>query len=226
PLPQDGPPEKVALVTGGIVAAALVLGTALSIWQAVRATIAERAARASEEAAYDQKREADNARETAETQRDELTALNSTLRRTRYVADMNLAHHAWAENNLIRTWQLLEDHRPKPGETDLRGFEWHYLRRLFHGELQVVKAHDGPVLTVKFTSDGKRLISFGRSEARRDSNTYQGVPSEIKLWDAATGLRLPLRLKGSTDNASGAALSPDRTRLAAARGDEGVRARS
>ena len=26
--------------------------------------------------------------------------------------------------------ELLEQHRPKPGEPDLRGFEWHYLNRL------------------------------------------------------------------------------------------------
>ena len=80
-----------------------------------------------EQAAESRKREADDAREQAEKRRDELARLNEDLRRTNYVADMNLARVAWDENNLGRTRELLEKHRPRPGETDLRGFEWHYL---------------------------------------------------------------------------------------------------
>ena len=38
-----------------------------------------------------------------------------------------------------RVSELLEQHRPKPGETDLRGFEWHYLNRLCHAELLTLK---------------------------------------------------------------------------------------
>ena len=34
----------------------------------------------------------------AEKRSDELAALNATLRRANYVADMNLAYHAWEEN--------------------------------------------------------------------------------------------------------------------------------
>src|SRR5207302_11499762 len=98
--------NKMALTTAALVAAALVLGTAASTWQALRATSAEKEARLSEEVAQDQKRQADAAKEQAEERRDELAALNARLRRARYVADMNLAHHAWAENNLIRTRQL------------------------------------------------------------------------------------------------------------------------
>ena len=74
---------------------------------------------------------------------------------------MNLARVAWDENNLSRAHELLEKHRPRPGETDLRGFEWHYLRRLFQRDLLTVKAHPGGVSAVAFTPDGKRLVTSG-----------------------------------------------------------------
>ena len=194
----------------------LVLGVIASTWQAFRATWAENAARASEETAQNRKREADEAKEKAEQQRDE-------LRRQKYIADMNLAHHAWAESNLIRTRELLELHRPRPGEPDLRGFEWHYLRRLFQGELQVMQAHTGMATAIAFTSDGKRLVSCGVSQQRPSLLDGKEVPREMKLWDVATGRQLPLGLQGPTDKVRWVAISPDGTRLAAACVDQGIR---
>ena len=74
---------------------------------------------------------------------------------------MNIARVALDENNLTVPDELLEQHRPRPGETDLRGFEWHYLRRLFQSDLLTVKAHAGGVTAVAFTPDGKRLVTSG-----------------------------------------------------------------
>ncbi len=173
--------NKMALTTAAIVAAALLVGTGLSTWQAVRATRAEQkarlsaeqaaaaeaAARSSEQDAREQRREADGAKDRAEKRRDELAALNEKLRRLNYVTDMNLARHAWDENNVTLAEELLERHRPKPGETDLRGFEWHYLRRLQHRDLRTVNAHIGIATTVAWTPDGKRLLSVGTTDEGR-----------------------------------------------------------
>ncbi len=139
----------------------LVSGAVASAWQAVRATVAERVAESRKREAESRKREADDARAQAEERRDKLAAVNDTLRRASYVADVNLARVAWDENNLSRAHELLEKHRPRPGETDLRGFEWHYLRRLFQRDLLTVKAHPGGVTAVVFTPDGKRLVTSG-----------------------------------------------------------------
>jgi AAA-like domain len=46
------------------------------------------------------------------------------LRRQLYAAQMNLAQQAWDAGNVGRTVELVEAQRPRPGEEDLRGFEW------------------------------------------------------------------------------------------------------
>jgi WD40 repeat protein/serine/threonine protein kinase len=209
---------RTPLCVAGAFLLLLVVGVVISVWQAVRATAAEGVAE-------ERKREADGAKQQAEKRGEELAELNGTLRRAKYIADMNLAHHAWAENNLIRTRELLDLHRPGPGETDLRGFEWHYLNRLFHGELHIWQAHPGNVTAIAFTSNGKRLFSCGRTQTRQSMSVSDArqAPREIKLWDVATGRQLPLRLKEPTDKVWHLAVNPDGTRLAAACGDQGIR---
>jgi WD40 repeat protein len=192
----------------------LIVAVIASAWQAFRATLAERAARASEEEAQDQRREADEAKKEAEQQRDELRRLN-------YIGDMNRAQHAWEANNLIRTRQLLDQHRPKPGETDLRGFEWHYLNRLFHGDLWTAKAYGGFVASVAYTPDGKRLYGFGKTTLPSALYAVGDLPGEVKLWDAASGRLLPLTLNLPTDKMRRVALSPDGMRMAASCWDQG-----
>jgi WD40 repeat protein len=163
--------------------------------------------------AQNRKRQADEARELAETRRDELATLNDNLRRANYVADMNLARVAWHENNVGRTRELLEKHRPRPGEADLRGFEWHYLRRHFRRDLLTVKAHVGEVTAVGFTPDGKRVVTSGLSRLRQKMSDPR--PGDVKFWDAATGQPLRVRLDGPADNVDKAVLSRDGTHLAA-----------
>src|SRR5678815_5846851 len=40
---------------------------------------------------------------------------------------MNIAKQALDDNNLDRALEMLDQHRPRPGQTDLRGWEWRYL---------------------------------------------------------------------------------------------------
>jgi hypothetical protein len=75
-------------------------------------------------------------RRIAETERD-------SSQRLLYVANMNLAKRAWDEGNVGRIEELLDQHRPQPGQPDLRNFEWFYLDRLCHSELLTLKGHTG-----------------------------------------------------------------------------------
>jgi WD40 repeat protein/serine/threonine protein kinase len=199
----------------------LLAGVVFSTWLAVRAKRAEEVAhmseinaRLNEQTAQDQKREVALAKDNAEKRGEELVTLNEQLHHSNYIADVNLARHAWDEGNLALVGELLERHRPKVGETDSRGFEWHYLHRLPHRDLRTVNAHAGGATTVAWTPDGKRLISLG---------TSQKASGEVKLWDAATLTPLPLPLKGATNQAVRGDLSPDGKLLAAGGRDKLVR---
>lgn len=48
-------------------------------------------------------------------------------RRSLYAADMLLAEQSFQEGSVRRAIDLLLKHRPRPGEEDVRGFEWRYL---------------------------------------------------------------------------------------------------
>ena len=103
--------------------------------------------------------------------------------------------------------ELLEQHRPKPGETDLRGFEWYYLDRLCHAELLTLR-HPAPAYSVAYSPDGKRLAS---------ASGFGGAM--VKLWDVQTGKEL-LSLKGA---GARVVFSPDGKRLASGAEDKTVK---
>jgi WD40 repeat protein/serine/threonine protein kinase len=224
--------NKVALTTGALVAASLLLGLVASVWQAFRATAAENVARLNEVVAQDQKLAADDARNKAEKRRDELTAVNDKLRRANYVADMNLANNAMEAGNLARVRELLDRHRPKPGEVDLRKFEWHYQQRQFHRDLLTIKAYAAGAFALVYSSDGKTLVSFGVDERPAIENENKSGPGrrELKWCDATTGEPCPVPF---TDlrreemyaglNPMCAALSPDGKQFAGAYRDKVIR---
>ncbi|HLJ95396.1 MAG TPA: protein kinase [Gemmataceae bacterium] len=146
--------------------------------------------------------EANQQRAEAQRQRDEVRALNDRLQRTLYAAHMNMAQHAWEAGGIARVRELLEQHRPKAEEADLRDFEWYFLNRLCHSDLLTLKGHTDVVDSVAYSPDGKRLASASRGE--------------VKVWDAQTGQEL-LNLPG---RGWGVVFSPDGKRLASGtRGD-------
>src|SRR5262249_42859580 len=77
------------------------------------------------------------------------------------------------------------------------------------GALRPPIAHDGNVLGVAFSSDGRRLFSGGEDKM-------------VHVWDAATG-REVLGLHGHSDMCGCVAFSPDGWRLASASHDKTIR---
>src|SRR5262249_40658265 len=151
--------------------------------------------------AEEKEREANKERDEAQRQRDEVEALNkklrateAQLRRTLYTAHMNLAQQAWDAGGVDRTRELLELHRPRQGEADLRHFEWYYLYRLSHAELLTLKGHTGPVSSVTYSPDGERLVTFSTVRTQSPDGQRQAFgpvnTATVKLWDARTGKEL------------------------------------
>ena len=169
----------------------LLTGIVASSWQAARARRAERealvqrdeAARA-QQYALDERDVAAAAERTAEAKRLEADVASRSLRTSLYVSDLQLAQAEWDSGNVARMNDLLEGEIPKPGEVDLRGFEWHYLKRL-GSTVRTVKLGTG--LGV-MNRDGTRYV-FHRSKKRQGPGAGNDI--ELELWDIASGK--PLR---------------------------------
>jgi WD40 repeat protein len=95
-------------------------------------------------------------------------------RRHLYAAHMNEALDAWQHDDVPRVMELLATHRPKPGEDDLRGFEWYYLWRLCHRDRFTIPVHWGTVVALAVAPDSRTIATAG-------------YDFKIRLWDAATG---------------------------------------
>ena len=95
-----------------------------------------------------------------------------------YTSDMGRAKQAWDQGHLQRAKDLLRSHFPKPGEPDLRGFEWRYLWNLF--QVHSLKTIDA------FSDDPVRALA---------SSPAHGVvvaccEKTIRLLDPKTGSEL------------------------------------
>src|SRR5207244_1410844 len=73
--------------------------------------------------------EASEAAERRKADAEKLRAERGELeaRQREYASDMNLAQTALDVNNLGRARDLLARHRPRDGQSDLRGWEWRLL---------------------------------------------------------------------------------------------------
>lgn len=152
-------------------------------------------------------RRAERALDAAETTSDK-------LRNVLYASDMNLVQAAWETGNISRAVRLLERHRPHPGETDVRGFEWYYWQRQCHAELSIVEI---PELRSSVNLLGVSFLIYGGSFDRDGGRMAAAVRADgesydVRIWDAVGKERfvLPgLHLNGTLP----VKLSPDGSRL-------------
>ncbi len=143
--------NKGVFVGVATAASVLVLGALVSTWQAIRATQAERA--------ENRLRQQAEARELA-------------MHQLAYASDMSLAQQALAMNDLGRARQLLEDHRPRPGVVDLRGWEWRYLWQKCRSDTLGELCHyPNSVYSVAYSANGRFLAIAGL------------IDYFIKVWD-------------------------------------------
>src|SRR5436190_948220 len=97
-----------------------------------------------------------------------------------YASDMYLVGRAVEEGNLALALQTLEAHRPKPGEEDLRGFEWrYYWEQCKGGQAHVLGGFHRAVNCVAYSPDGKSLAASGGNLALWWNATNQQIIQRI-----------------------------------------------
>ncbi|MFN6103267.1 MAG: WD40 repeat domain-containing protein, partial [Planctomycetaceae bacterium] len=104
------------------------------------------------------------------------------------------AQRSWSDGKANLAWNYLDS-----AQWNLRGWEHNYLYTLFRQEKTTFRGHTGPVFSVAYSPDGKRIVSGSQD------NT-------LKVWDAATG-QATLTLTGHTATVTSVAYSPDGKRI-------------
>ena len=170
--------NQLAFTAAAAMAAALVVGTGVSTWQAIEASMARNAEKRQRLAAQTQRDRAEAAQELAEgaQQAQKQAQLRAEkgeaeARQNLYAAHMNLALHAVEEHNIGYALKLLDLHRPQPGQPDLRGWEWRYLWKVCRSdELVRLGSHSRTVFDAVFSPKGDVLATCSQDQT-------------VKLWD-------------------------------------------
>jgi eukaryotic-like serine/threonine-protein kinase len=164
----------------------MVVGLIVSSELAIRAFQAEHAARIAQQ----------EAEETADEMRDLL-----------YASDVLLASQAERRNDVRQARERLARHIPKPGQRDLRGFEWHYLW----------KQQD--VAGVEIANLGSAVYDMALS-ADESLFAAAGADGVIHLFQVSDGAPY-CSIATQQGETNGIAFSPDSPRIAAT-GDDGT----
>lgn len=175
--------HRRALITASAFLILLVAGTVVSIWQAVRATLAEAAAITDRDekdralqAEAQQHAAAVASERAAQRERDDARAARDDLRRTLYASNLNLVQSAADAGDFAQVNEILEELRPAPGEEDLRSFEWHYWRRQGNSEAKAIQIAVGQYDRLILSPDGKFLAEWLSPGNWRLFDTTRGEP--------------------------------------------------
>jgi serine/threonine protein kinase/WD40 repeat protein len=158
------------ITTAAAFVALLVVGGIVSGWFAIRERQASEVAQTERETTLRSLKEEQRQRDLANRRAAEAQAAREELRETLYAAEMNLVESAVNNKRYLRAAQLLEQQRPAAGQSDLRGFEWHFWRRNLHGgRLRTVQ------LPPQATLDSQRFFAQGQFSLAQDASRLAAI---------------------------------------------------
>jgi WD40 repeat protein/tRNA A-37 threonylcarbamoyl transferase component Bud32 len=155
------------------------------------------------------RRDVEDERDAVTRAKDQAEKDREGARRHLYGARASLVQMAWRDRAVGRVRDLLDLQVPREDEPDLRGFEWHYFRRLVEGSQVTLAGHADAVTALTFSPDRRHLASGGRD-------------GTAKVWELATGLELG-SFPGHDGGVAGVTLGLGGRRLAAVGRDGTVR---
>jgi serine/threonine protein kinase/WD40 repeat protein len=162
-------------------------------------------------------RDAEEAKQLADSRSNELTTtlahLSDEQKKTRaaldretvagYLIRIGRAYADWQANDSLRARRILDDCSPH-----LRGWEWHYLDRLFHSQLHEWGT-DARVRSVVISADGSHIYS---------TSAWQGSgngPRLLDCWELTSGKKVQFSPAEPSEEVVSIALLPDGKKLAA-----------
>jgi eukaryotic-like serine/threonine-protein kinase len=126
-----------------------------------------------------------------------------------YAQDIEHAARAIAAEDVSQASNLLARHVPQNGESDLRGFEWYWLRGRSTGTGRTMHVSQKPVYDAEYSPDGLRLATGGAD----------GV---LSVFDTRTGSEI-LRVKTGQIEINGSVFAPDGKTIATSGDDSTIR---
>jgi WD40 repeat protein len=155
-------------------------------------------------------------RKRAEDQAIEASRRAEDLRRKDYINRVNLAHVEALDDNIARAEDLLEG-----CPADLRGWEWHYIRRLGHRELRTYRGHFENVRCLAISPDGQWVASGAVPSlpgiAGFEEPSHESDRGEVRLWSVESGQERRV-FDGLPGTVQTVAISPDGQLVAAGGG--------
>jgi WD40 repeat protein len=218
------------------VAVALISGTCVSTYFAIKAS---------------GRKQAEIAAAVAGVEAREAQAANRRIQQHLYLSRMLVAESAWENAEIQRLEEVLQSTLPtQTAGIDYRRFEWYFWQRTSHADRRSLQ-FDGPLYTVRFSSDGTQMAVAGElgtawivnattgqlqhvltghsgpiwGVAFSADGKYVAAASDdatVRIWNAATGM-LARVLEGHTADVTDVAFAPDDSRLASASEDGTVR---
>ena len=157
--------HRAAILTTAVILSSLILATAISSWQAIRATRYGKESEIAKQEAVAAKNVAVNSKYVAEKTAEQ-------RRRELYVANMQLAAQIWSrpDGTQRQIEELLAAWIPVDEQPDLRDFVWRYQWSLLHNNSQ----------QTLFDTSGSVFSPAG--------NLFTSDTSGIREWDRSGGL--------------------------------------